>query len=246
MLSMDYSPHDFFLKKLYLFHKEPFDYHYARNLIHEMGLTYKEYDNNNYGNIHFRGMLEDSMDEIHYMYYKNAYQDGGLNGLIEAYTKLENQFVKYTNLIQMAQYLNHDLLPLDSIHSFYALYKEYIEKNTLSYDKIVNILKKSKLEYALYKKGINRIPYQILDEKFYRAYLGVLDVISLDEILSIEEMDVLISIAQGKIDDMKSSYSFLINAKALEKSFFLKSMNHKDENELEEFVKEYLKKLKKI
>lgn len=246
MLSMDYSPHDFFLKKLYLFHKEPFDYHYARNLIHEMGLTYKEYDNNNYGNIHFRGMLEDAMDEIHYMYYKNAYQDGGLNGLIEAYTKLENQFVKYTNLIQMAQYLNHDLLPLDSIHSFYALYKEYIEKNTLSYDKIIYILKKSKLEYALYKKGINRIPYQILDEKFYRAYLGVLDVISLDELLSIEEMDVLISIAQGKIDDMKSSYTFLINAKALEKSFFLKSRNHKDEYELEEFVKEYLTKFKKI
>ena len=59
-------------------------------------------------------------------------------------------------------------------------------------------------------------------------------------------MDVLISIAQGKIDDMKSSYTFIINAKALEKSFFLKSMNHKDEYELEEFVKEYLTKLKKI
>lgn len=246
MLAIDYSPHDYFLKKIYLFHKEPFDYHYARNLIHEMGLTYKEFDNNN-GAIFFRQSLEEAMDEIHYMYYKRAYEEQGISGLIEAYTKLENQFVKYTNLIQMAQYLNHDDLPNDAVHTFYTLYKEYIENSTLSYDKIVYILRKSKLEYSDFKRGIKRIPYDILDEKFYRAYIGVLEVIPMDEILTLEEKNVLEAIYQGKkaIDEIKQSYSYLLNIKALERSFFLKDTRNKNKYELEDFVIEYYKKITK-
>lgn len=240
--AMDYAPHDYFLKEMYLFQKEPFDYHYARNLIHEMGMLYKDFESfKSYSTIEIRQRLEEAMDEIHFMYYSNAYKEKRIIGLIDAYLKFENQFNKYTNLIQMAQYLNGDILPNDSTHLFYNLYKDYKEKGILSYDGIKDLLKKSKLEYADYKRNTGRIPYGILDEKFERNYIGALEVLSLGDIITKDELEVLKIIDKGgkPMQDASLSYSFLLHSFKLEKEFFIKEKNHKNTYTLEDFVSDY-------
>ena len=243
--AMDYAPHDYFLKKIYLFHKKPFDYHYARSIIHEMGMIYKDFESfKSYSTISSRQKLEEAMDEIHYEYYKEAYKEKGIKGLIEAYQFLENQFNKYTNLVQMAQYLNKDELPDDDKHLFYNLYKEYKEKGIISYDSVVKVLLKSKLEYSDFKRKTNRIPYGIIDVKFEKFYLDILNDIMIDEILTSNELDVINLIHEGgkPLDEAKITYSYLLNSFNLEKAFFIKSKNKKqDSYELYEFVLEFLK-----
>ena len=247
LLALDYSPNDFYLKRDVLFHKSPFDFHYARGLIHELGVLYSNYASYTiYSEIKERQALEEILDEIHYRYYLEAYNQKGIQGLLDAYQKVENQFTKYTNLIQMAQYLNHEKLKDDSFHLFYTLYKEYKEKGKINYNKIIQILKKSKMEYADLKRGINRIPYRIIDEAFYYNYKSVLEQVPLDEILSKEEYETLrVIYVGGKLrDDARSSYSYLLNSRNLEKFFFLKSKRNKDEYELSDFVLDYFNKKK--
>ena len=146
----------------------------------------------------------------------------------------------------MAQYLNHEKLKDDSFHLFYTLYKEYKEKGKMNYNKIIQILKKSKMEYGDLKRGINRIPYRIIDEAFYYNYKSVLEQVPLDEILSKEEYETLrVIYVGGKLrDDARSSYSYLLNSRNLEKFFFLKSKRNKDEYELSDFVLDYFNKKK--
>ncbi len=146
----------------------------------------------------------------------------------------------------MAQYLNHEKFKDDSFHLFYTLYKEYKEKGKMNYNKIIQILKKSKMEYADLKRGINRIPYKIIDETFYYNYKSVLEQVPLDEILNKEEYETLrVIYVGGKLrDDARSSYSYLLNTRNLEKFFFLKSKRNKDEYELSDFVLDYFNKKK--
>lgn len=245
--ALDYSPNDFHLKRDILFHKSPFDFNYARVLIHELGALYSNYLSYTiYSEIKERQALVETLDEIHYRYYLEAYKLKGIPGLLDAYHGVENQFTKYTNLIQMAQYLNHENLEDDSIHLFYSLYKEYKEKGKMNYNKIIQILKKSKMEYADVKRGINRIPYKIIDEAFYYNYKSVLEAIPLDEILSKEEYETLrVIYVGGKIrEEAKASYSYLLNSRNLEKFLFLKSKRNKDEYELRDFVVDYFNKKK--
>ena len=141
----------------------------------------------------------------------------------------------------MAQYLNGDILPNDSTHLFYNLYKDYKEKGILSYDGIKELLKKSKLEYADYKRNTGRIPYGILDERFERNYIGALEVLSLDDIITKDELEVLKIIDKGgkPMQDASLSYSFLLHSFKLEKEFFIKEKNHKNTYTLEDFVSDY-------
>ncbi|MBQ2471603.1 MAG: hypothetical protein II508_03300, partial [Acholeplasmatales bacterium] len=70
--------------------------------------------------------------------------------------------------------------------------------------------------------------------------------IPLDEILNKEEYETLrVIYVGGKLrDDARSSYSYLLNTRNLEKFFFLKSKRNKDEYELSDFVLDYFNKKK--
>ena len=243
--ALDYNPYDYNLKKLYLFNQSFFDFNMAKNLIEDITIRIKKLEGF-YESLDYKLLQELIIisDEISYRYYSEALK-GGINSLILSYTRIENAFIKYTYLIQMAQVINNDIFSNDEIHEFYMLYKEYKELGKLNYDRIIRLLKNSKMLYAQVKMKSNLIPFKLLDPKFSGNLERAIDLVSIDEIINKEEMEFLLSFYEDNNEnDLKSIEPiFIENTYKFLKSLWIIYDKDKKDYVLAPFVKEFLKNL---
>lgn len=243
--ALDFDPHDFELKKLYLFNQKFFDFNMAREIVKEINLKIKKFEEF-YLQLDFyeyQKLIKIS-DEVSYRYYEESLKNG-IPNLILSYTKIENAFMKYTYLIQMAQVLNNDNFLDDEVHAFYNLYKEYKEKGILSYERIKSLVKHSKMIYQEVKTKSELIPYKLLDPIFYGNLVRAIDTIELDLIIDEDEKEYLESFYEtGNEYDLKFSTDpiYVKNTLKFLKSFWVIFDSQVSDYVLAPFVKEFLKK----